>query len=207
MYSQSKLVDLLIELNTDSRSHSSGTLIDHLQKTYELLKLWKNPNYVCLAGLFHSIYGTQIYKKQTLGLEERDIIKNAIGIEAEYLVYLFCIMDRGYFYNNLGSNKLRSLQDETYISISEKTKRNLCEILVANELEQQKRKMKKLKLNGNLPRLRLKMTKLSTIMSLVESLITPEANKYFTENFEKIYSFSRIHERRFIVSYSPLPIT
>ena len=68
MYSESKLLDLLIDLNTDSLSHSHGTLIDHLQQTYELLKQWENPQYVCLAGLFHSIYGTQIYKKQTLGL-------------------------------------------------------------------------------------------------------------------------------------------
>ena len=187
MYSQSKLIELLIDLNTDSLSHSQGTLIDHLQKTYELLKQWNNPDYVCLSGLFHSIYGTQIYKKQTLGLEKRNIIKNAIGIEAEYLVYLFCIMDRGYFYNNLGFNQLRSSHNETY-TISEKTKRNLCEILVANELEQQKRKMKKLELNNNLPRLSLKMAKLYQIMSRVQSLISAEANQYFIENFAKIYS-------------------
>ena len=190
MYPQSKLIELLIDLNTDSLAHSQGTLIDHLQKTYELLKLWNNPDYVCLAGLFHSIYGTQIYKKQTLALERRDIIKNAIGIEAEYLAYLFCIMDRDCFYNNLTSNKVRNSQDGSYILISEETKRNLCEILVANELEQQKRKMKKLQLDNNLFRLSLKMRKLNTIMSLVESLISTQANKYFTENFEKIYSNS-----------------
>ena len=188
MYSQSQLIDLLIDLNTDSSSHSQGTLIDHLQNTYELLKQWNNPNYVCLAGLFHSIYGTQIYKKQTLGLQERNLIKEAIGIEAEYLVYLFCIMHRGYFYNNLDSNEVRNSQDGTHILISEKTKRNLCEILVANELEQQKRKMKKLELDNNLSKLSLKMIKISTIMSRVESLVSAEANEYFKENFEKIYS-------------------
>ncbi len=190
MYSESRLLALLIDLNTNSLSHSHGTLIDHLQQTYKLLKQWENPHYVCLAGLFHSIYGTQIYKKQTLGLEKRDIIKNAIGIEAEYLAYLFCIMDRGYFYNNLTSNKLRNSQDGSYILISEETKRNLCEVLVANELEQQKRKMKKLQLDNNLLRLSLRMRKLNTIISLVESLISTQANKYFTDNFEKIYSNS-----------------
>ena len=77
MYSQSQLIDLLIDLNTDSSSHSQGTLIDHLQNTYELLKQWNNPNYVWLAGLFHSIYGTQIYKKQSLGLQQRNLIKEA----------------------------------------------------------------------------------------------------------------------------------
>ncbi|MDJ0650680.1 MAG: hypothetical protein QNJ60_18460 [Xenococcaceae cyanobacterium MO_188.B19] len=187
MYSQSQLIDLLIDLNTDSSSHSQGTLIDHLQNTYELLKQWNNPNYVCLAGLFHSIYGTQIYKKQTLGLQERNLIKEAIGIEAEYLVYLFCIMHRGYFYNHLHSNEVRSSQDGTHILISEKTKRNLCEILVANELEQQKRKMQKLELDNNLSKLSLKMTKISTIMSRVESFISADAKEYFKENFEKIY--------------------
>ncbi|MDJ0679814.1 MAG: hypothetical protein QNJ18_08120 [Xenococcaceae cyanobacterium MO_167.B52] len=187
MYSQSQLLDLLIDLNTDSSSHSQGTLIDHLQNTYELLKQWNNPNYVCLAGLFHSIYGTQIYKKQSLGLQQRNLIKEAIGIEAEYLVYLFCIMHRGYFYNHLHSNEVRSSQDGTHILISEKTKRNLCEILVANELEQQKRKMQKLELDNNLSKLSLKMTKISTIMSRVESFISADAKEYFKENFEKIY--------------------
>ncbi len=187
MYSQSQLLDLLIDLNTDSSSHSQGTLIDHLQQTYELLKQWNNPNYVCLAGLFHSIYGTQIYKKQSLGLQQRNLIKEAIGIEAEYLVYLFCIMHRGYFYNHLHSNEVRSSQDGTHILISEKTKRNLCEILVANELEQQKRKMQKLELDNNLSKLSLKMTKISTIMSRVESFISADAKEYFKENFEKIY--------------------
>ena len=187
MYSQSQLLDLLIDLNTDSSSHSQGTLIDHLQNTYELLKQWNNPNYVCLAGLFHSIYGTQIYKKQSLGLQQRNLIKEAIGIEAEYLVYLFCIMHRGYFYNNLHSNELRSSQDGTHILICEKTKRNLCEILVANELEQQKRKMQKLELDNNLSKLSWKMSKISTIMSRVESFISADAKEYFKENFEKIY--------------------
>ena len=188
MFSKTHLTSLLIELNTDLLSHSQGTLIDHLQKTYELLKQWNNPNYVCLAGLFHSIYGTQIYKKQTLGLDKRDIIRNAIGVQAEYLAFLFCIMDRGYFYNNLNSQKLRCLEDGSYILISEEIKRNLCEILVANELEQQKRKMARLKLNNNWHKLSLKMRKVSTIMSLVESLISEQANKYFRQNFVEIYS-------------------
>ena len=188
MCSESQLLDLLIDLNTDSLSHSQGTLIDHLQQTYELLKQWNNPNYVCLAGLFHSIYGTQIYKKQSLELKQRNIIKEAIGIEAEYLVYLFCIMHRGYFYNNLRSNELINSQDGTHILICEKTKRNLCEILVANELEQQKRKMQKLELDNNLSKLSWKMSKISTIMSRLESLVSDEANEYFKENFEKIYS-------------------
>ncbi len=187
MYPESELLSLLKNLNTDALSHSSGTLIDHLQQTYQLLKKWNNPNHVCLGGLFHSIYGTQIYKKQTLGLEQRDIIKKAIGIEAEYLAYLFCIMDRVYFYNNLPANQVKNLQDQNYISISEETKGNLCEILVANELEQQERKMKKLKLDNNLFRISLKMNKLYQIMSRVEGLISPQANRYFKENFEKIY--------------------
>ena len=188
MYSQSELIGLLIDLNTDSRSHTQGTLIEHLEQTYELLKQWNNPNYVCLAGLFHSIYGTQIYKQQSLGLDKRDLIKNAIGIEAEYLAYLFCIMDRTNFYNNLDSSRVRNLQDGSNILISEKSKRNLCEILVANELEQQKRKMARLKLNNNWHKLNLKMKRLFAIMSLVKSLVSNEANKYFIENFVEIYS-------------------
>ena len=52
-------LDLLLELNTDDSQHSGGALIDHLRGTHDFLHEWGNEQAVCLAGLFHSIYGTQ----------------------------------------------------------------------------------------------------------------------------------------------------
>ena len=80
---------------TDQIDHpTGGSLFVHLCRVYELLKEWKNPEKVCRAGLFHSIYGTTKFTQQTLSLEERSLVQKTIGKEAEYYAYLFCAIDR-----------------------------------------------------------------------------------------------------------------
>src|SRR3546814_18378901 len=53
-----------------------------------------NPQTICLAGLFHSIYGTAHFRHATLPFSQRRVVKNLIGAEAEALAYLFCVTDR-----------------------------------------------------------------------------------------------------------------
>ena len=48
---------LLEELGAHTNSHSRRTLLDHLLGTHDLLVEWENEPDVCVAGLFHSIYG------------------------------------------------------------------------------------------------------------------------------------------------------
>ena len=81
-------------LHTDRVGHSGRTLLHHLCGTYELLEAWGNPEPVCLAGLFHSIYGTVQFRHSSIGFDERALVRDVIGAPAEMLVYAFCVTQR-----------------------------------------------------------------------------------------------------------------
>ena len=74
--------------------HTGRTLFDHLLGTHLLLESWGNTQAVCLAGLFHSIYGTNAFAHQSLMQSQRSELRAAIGEEAEALAWLFCSIDR-----------------------------------------------------------------------------------------------------------------
>lgn len=70
----SECIDFILD-NPDS---------NHCLGVFSFLHLGNAPNFLCLAGLFHSIY----YHNYT-----REQIINYIGKEAEELVFLFCLFD------------------------------------------------------------------------------------------------------------------
>lgn len=88
------LLDALNRWGTDQTGHSDGSLLDHLTGTADRLRAWGNPPVICHAGLFHSIYGTQSFKIQTVPLDRRAEVAALIGPEAERLAYLFCVSRR-----------------------------------------------------------------------------------------------------------------
>ena len=49
---------------------------------------------LCRAGMFHSIYGTELFQRFKLPLERRTDVHALIGERAERLAYLNCAMDR-----------------------------------------------------------------------------------------------------------------
>jgi len=132
-----KHLDLLRELNTDSNPHSGGALLDHLRDTYEFLKSWGNPDHVCLAGLFHSIYGTQSYKTQSASFEDRKVIRNVIGQDSEQLAFLFCVIKRRTFFEKIGMSN-PTLHDQIHdkeIDVTPEILRDLVEMEIANYME------------------------------------------------------------------------
>jgi hypothetical protein len=86
--------DTLKQFHTDTTGHSGRTLIEHLKGTRKLLEDWGMPQHVCIAGLFHSIYGTNIFTTQSASFDDRDLLKGLIGEQAEWLAYLFCVTER-----------------------------------------------------------------------------------------------------------------
>ena len=134
---EQKYLDLLTELNTDSNPHSGAALIDHLRGTYEYLKAWENPEYVCLGGLFHSIYGTQSYKTQSASFDDRQTIRAVIGNEAEELAFLFCVTQRQKFFENLDRPDpiLYDQMHDQNLAVTPKTIGELIEIEIANYRE------------------------------------------------------------------------
>jgi hypothetical protein len=72
---------------TDGVSHGNDSYTNHCMKIYDILVKMNRPEYVCLAGLFHSIYGTDTFKPTTVPYRT-DIIK-VIGEQAENLVFKY----------------------------------------------------------------------------------------------------------------------
>jgi|TARA_R100001377_G_scaffold11829_1_gene5952 hypothetical protein len=90
------LVDYLKDIGCDKQKHSGGSrsLLHHLVAVSILLSERGCSDDLCKAGLFHSIYGTAIFKPKMVSLEERDKIKDLIGVWAETLVYEFCMLPK-----------------------------------------------------------------------------------------------------------------
>lgn len=86
--------DFLTAHQAQDVAHSGRTFYEHLKGTHDLLRDWGNPEHVCLAGLFHSIYGTNFFRHQCLPFKDRDQLQALIGRKAENLAYLFCVIVR-----------------------------------------------------------------------------------------------------------------
>lgn len=82
-------------------AHPGGTLLAHLDRVAALLAQWRAPVPVQLAGLCHAAYGTDGFATALLRLDERALLAQTIGSEAEQLVYLYASCDREQLYPQL----------------------------------------------------------------------------------------------------------
>jgi hypothetical protein len=87
-----KYVDFLHNKNCHNIQHSGSNFFNHLIGTFNILKKWKQHEDLCVAGMFHNIYGNKHFKPN-LNVS-REEIKNLIGENAENLVYRFVNCDR-----------------------------------------------------------------------------------------------------------------
>lgn len=78
-------------------SHTDKTYLAHAIGVYTDLKAWGCDEDLARVGLFHSIYGTEIFQGFTLPLSRRGDIRALIGERAERLAYLNCAMNRASF--------------------------------------------------------------------------------------------------------------
>lgn len=69
-------------------SHGNSTYVEHANRIYQILKDMNCSEEVCLAGLYHSVYGTENYQLPISS--SRPKIKELIGEYAERLVTIFC---------------------------------------------------------------------------------------------------------------------
>ena len=132
------LRDALSALGADDIDHHGRPLSVHLIGTYALLGAWGNPDFVALAGAFHSIYGTEEFAAKAQPLSRRGTIARLIGTEAENLAYAFCIADRRALYNVPieGPFHMVTPAHGHRVAISRGTYAALLEIEVANIVEQ-----------------------------------------------------------------------
>jgi SAM-dependent methyltransferase len=93
---------LLDSAGAGSTVHPTGVLLRHLQATHDRLARWGCAPHVRIAGLCHSIYGTERFGTATLSLASRTRVREHLGAAAEELVYLFCVMGRSSLHANVG---------------------------------------------------------------------------------------------------------
>jgi hypothetical protein len=91
------LVDFLRETGIENVSHTNKTYMSHLVGLYRLLEERGLSEDVCRGGMFHSIYGTELFQGFKLPVERRADVRALIGERAEWLAYLNCAMDRTSF--------------------------------------------------------------------------------------------------------------
>lgn len=135
---RASLVAFLQRHGATANAHSDRTLMEHLVGTWRLLKAWGCDEHVCLAGLFHSIYGTSIYKRRSVSRHERASVRSVIGARAEELAFVFSVLDRpGTWGRTLATGKaaLHGIED-TLLTLDGTMLTELLEIEVANLLEQ-----------------------------------------------------------------------
>jgi hypothetical protein len=128
----------LLELGADAFEHVSGSLAQHLRRTETLLRSWGNGEALCLAGLYHAVYGTAGIRGSLVNLDARGAIADIIGGEAEKIAYLYGACDRARFHPRIGTSEQLQFVDRfsaSEYSITESALRDFCEITLANELE------------------------------------------------------------------------
>ena len=84
-------INYLTGLGADSIPHRESDLLSHSIRVAGMLYNYNRPVDEQVAGLFHSIYGTefQMYKINVL----REDVKNLIGERSEHLVNTFCTLN------------------------------------------------------------------------------------------------------------------
>jgi hypothetical protein len=92
-----ELTAYFTKVGADQVSHTEKSYVAHAIGVYTDLKEWGFDEDFARIGLFHSIYGTQLFQGFTLPLEKRGEIRDMIGEYPEHLVYVNCAMDRDSF--------------------------------------------------------------------------------------------------------------
>lgn len=91
--SEQQLINFLDDIGANTKPHKSGSLKDHLLRTYYLLKGNGLTDVVALAGGLHSVYGTNVFKNGCLSQNDTQI-KDKFGEEVDRFVRLFSTINR-----------------------------------------------------------------------------------------------------------------
>jgi len=124
---------MLENLGAADMPHEGGrTLLAHTVGVFKLLHHQGESDDVCLAGLCHSIYGTQYYNSSAT--DDRELVKSVIGEKAERLAWLYCNLDREKFWEFYGQG-MKPTVDGEMISVTLEEENGLFLMVEANNSE------------------------------------------------------------------------
>lgn len=134
------LTDFLLAQGVEQVGHTGKSYLAHLIGVYKLLQSKGCTEELCRAGMFHSIYGTELFQGFKLPVERRGEIRALIGERAERLAYLNCAMDRSTFDRAVNQSGNRyAITDRLTgedVSLSHEDFDDLCRIHLYDWLEQ-----------------------------------------------------------------------
>jgi hypothetical protein len=140
------LAQFLVGIGIEEIRHTEKTYLDHLLAVYRGLESWGCGEEVCAGGMFHSIYGTEMFRGFTLPLERRAEIARLIGERAERLAWANCVMDRTSFdqavLKERGPYRFRNRWTGETIELGDPDFGDLCRIHLCDWLEQVPRSKK-----------------------------------------------------------------
>lgn len=137
-----ELTEFFRDLGADDVGHSDKTYLAHAIGVYNDLKQWGCDEDVARVGIFHSIYGTELFQGFTLSLDRRDDVRALIGERAEWLSYLNCAMDRTHFDAQVKELRPHTILDRftgKRIEVSDEDFDDLCTVHMCDWLEQVER--------------------------------------------------------------------
>ena len=135
-----RLTNFLVRLGVEDISHTRKSYLAHLIGVYRLMEANGCSEELCRAGMFHSIYGTQLFQGFTLPLERRPEVADLIGNRAERLAYLNCVMDRATLDRELekaeGPYRISERPTGKGVELSKEDFDDLCRVHLYDWLEQ-----------------------------------------------------------------------
>jgi hypothetical protein len=137
-----QLKNYLVSLGTDKVTHTGSDFLAHLTGVYDYLKKWGSPEHVMVAGLFHSIYGTEAFKCFSLPVSERHEVRRVVGLSAERVIYVFSAATWRSFQASVMTGNIRLLRDRfngSPLSVTPQEFQWLLWVHLANALEQEAR--------------------------------------------------------------------
>ena len=128
----------LSQLGLGNVQHIHDDLLAHLVGTYQCLLDWDMPESVSLAGLFHSVYGTEGFPLSSISIDRREELIDQIGEEAEQLVYRYCAMTYQSLQKSVdeGQPCLRNRFTDEAMNVSKEDFERLLWIKLADAVEQ-----------------------------------------------------------------------
>ncbi len=135
---RASLLGFLRRRGAADSAHSGRALLDHLVGTWRLLKEWGCEEQVCLAGLFHSVYGTSIYRHRSVSAHERGAVRALIGARAEELAFVFGVIARPNAWSGALTHGKATLHgvDDALLTLEPRMLDDLLELEIANLVEQ-----------------------------------------------------------------------
>ena len=135
-----ELTDYFHKVGAVDVAHSTKSYLAHAIGVYNDLKTWGLDEELARIGLFHSIYGTQLFQGFTLPLEQRAEVRELIGERAEWISFLNCALDRPHYDAEIqkesGPYQILNRFTGEIIDVSDEDFHVLCVVHLVDWLEQ-----------------------------------------------------------------------